>query len=103
MDPHRLTTNPPELGGIGDRAGARSIVHVAQTARREPHSGLVSRLKESERAQPQRKECEEAPGARCAQDYQQDHEQRGCGERDESESTPLRLTAWSDVRDGCDG
>lgn len=88
---------------IEDRAESGSIVHVAQTARREPDSGLVSRLKEPERAQPERQQREETPGARCAQSYQEDHDQRGCTERDESESPSLRLTARSDIRDDGDG
>lgn len=101
MDPQRLTPNLRQLSGLFD--WTRPIVHVALTARGELHSGFVSRLKESERAQPERQQREESPGARCAQDHQEDHEQRGCTERDESESTPLRLTARSDVRYGGDG
>jgi hypothetical protein len=100
MNPQRLTPNLRQLRGLFD--WTRPVVHVALTARREPDSGLVSCLKKSERAQPERQHCEQSPGARCAKDHQEDHEQRGCSERDESESTPLRLTAWSDIRDDGD-
>lgn len=103
MNPQGLTADLTQLGRIGNRTGSGAVVHVALTARREPDSGLVSRLKEPERAQPERQQREEPPGARCAQSYQEDHDQRGCTERDESESTSLRLTARSDVRDDGDG
>jgi hypothetical protein len=92
-----------QLRRIGDRTGSGAVIHVALTARREPHSGFVSRLKEPERAEPERQQCEESPGARFAPDHQESHQQRGCSERDESESTPLRLPARSDVRDDGDG
>jgi hypothetical protein len=101
MHPQRLTPNLRQLSGQFD--WTRPVVHVALTARCEPDSRFVSCLKESERAQPERQQREESPGARCAQDHQDDHEQRGSSERDESESTPLRLTARSEVRDGGDG
>jgi hypothetical protein len=101
MHPQRLTPNLRQLSGRFD--WTRPRVHVALTARREPDSGLVFCLKESERAQPERQHCEQSPGTRCAQDHQENHEQRGGTERDESESTPLRLTARSDVRDDSDG
>jgi hypothetical protein len=101
MNPQRLTPNLRQLSGRFD--WTRPVVHVALTARCEPDSGLVSCLKESERAQPERQQREESPGARCAQDHQEDHEQRGGTERDESEPTPLRLPAWSDIRYGGDG
>ena len=103
MDGEGLAANLPKLCRIADRTNSGSIVHVALTARREPHSGPGSRLKEPERAQPERQQCEESPGARRAQSDQEDHEQRGCSERDEPESTSLRLTARSDVRDDGDG
>ena len=103
MHPQRLPPNLSQLSRLGDRTRPCPVVHVAQTARREPDSGLVSCLKESERAQPERQKCEQSPGGRCAQNHHQDHEQRGCTERDESESTPLRLAARSDVRDDGDG
>jgi len=92
----------------GESAGAqphrgsrrlRSIVHIAQTARREAHSGLVSSLKEPERADPEWKQCDEAPGTRCAQSNQQNDEEGGAREPDKTQPTPLRLAARSDVRD----
>jgi len=64
MHPQRLTPNLRQLGRPLNRTGARAIVQVAQTARRETHSRLVFGLKESERAEPQRKERDGAPGAR---------------------------------------
>ncbi|MGE5800690.1 MAG: hypothetical protein ACM358_00405 [Gemmatimonadota bacterium] len=54
MDPNGLVADLPQLGLIGDRTGSGPVVDVALTARGEPDSGLVSGLKESERAQPER-------------------------------------------------
>jgi len=51
-----------QLGGIGDRL--RAVIHVAQTARRKPHSGLVAGLKDAERANPDRPEEYHPPAAR---------------------------------------
>ena len=64
MHPQRLTPNLRQLGRPLDRTGARAIVQVAQTARRETHSRLVFGLKESERAEPERQEDDEAPNRR---------------------------------------
>ena len=61
MHPQRLTPNLRQLGRPLNRTGARAVVQVAQTARRETHSCLVFGLKESERAEPQRYEDDETP------------------------------------------
>ena len=103
MDPQRLTTNPPELSRIGDRAGSGPVVHIALTARCEPDSGLVSGLKESERAQPERQEGEKAPGSGGAERKAEQGED-GCDRKhDEAEPAPARLAPRSDVRDEGDG
>ncbi|HET9385969.1 MAG TPA: hypothetical protein VFO67_12535, partial [Gemmatimonadales bacterium] len=103
MDPQCLAPNLRELGGLLNGTGTRPIIHVALTARRESNSGLGSSLKQSERAEPERKEREQAPRAWRVQADQQYDEQRGRGECDESEPAPLCLSARSDVRDRGDG
>lgn len=59
MHAERLLANPAALGRILDRL--RSFVHVAQTARRKSHSGLVSSLKKPERSHPDGREEYEPP------------------------------------------
>lgn len=54
MDGASLTSYPRQLHRIGDRFSAR--VHVAPTARREADSGLIERLKDAQRADPERHE-----------------------------------------------
>lgn len=103
MHPQRLTPNPPKLGCIGDRAGSRSIVHVAQTARRKPHSGLVARLKEPERAQPERQQGEESPGPRRADGEEQHDQHPGRRQRYDTEPASPLLAAWSYVGNDGDG
>ena len=103
MHPQRLPLNPPELGCIGDRAGSRSIVHVAQTARRKPHSGLVASLKEPERADPEWKECHEPPGPRRADGEEQHDQHPGPRQRYDTEPASPLLAARSDVGNDGDG
>jgi hypothetical protein len=52
MDPQCLTPHLRQLSRLFDWTG--TLVHVALTARRKPHSGLVASLKKPERAQPER-------------------------------------------------
>ena len=61
MDPQCLAANLRKLGRLLDRTRARAIIEVAQTARREAHSGFVFGLEESERADPKRQEDSKAP------------------------------------------
>ena len=61
MDPQRLASYLRELGRLLDRTRAGAIIEVAQTARREAYSGLVSGLKEAERTDPERKKYGETP------------------------------------------
>ena len=100
MNPQRLASNLRQLGRLLNRTGARPVIQVAQTARRESHSGLVFGLEESERAEPEWKEGEQAPRVWCVQADEKYDEQRGRGECDEPEPAPLRLAPWSDIRDG---
>ena len=102
MDPQRLASNLRELGRLLNGTRARAIIEVAQTARREADSGLVLSLKESERAEPERKEREQAPRARCVHADQENNEEGGYPKRDQPEPAPLRLAPRSDVRNGGD-
>ena len=102
MDPQSLASNLRELGRLLNGKRARAIIEVAQTARREANSGLVSSLKESERAEPERKEREQAPRPRSGQSHQEDDKRRGASERDEPKPAPLRLAPRSDIRDDGD-
>jgi hypothetical protein len=103
MHDEGLASNPPELSRIGDRAGSGPVVHVALTARCEPDSGLVSGLKESERAQPERQEREEAPACGGAERNTEQSEDSCDRKHDEAEPAPPRLAPRSDVRDEGDG
>ena len=62
MDSARLTSYPRQLNRIGDRL--RACIHIAQPARREPDSGLIEGLKDSQRGNPERNGQGEPPGAR---------------------------------------
>jgi hypothetical protein len=54
-----LTSNLAALGRIGNWLS--TFVHVAQTARREVHSGLISSLKETHQADPERRKEYKSP------------------------------------------
>jgi len=96
MDPHRLASNLRQLSRLLDWRGF--IVHVALTARREAHSGLVAGLKESQRAEPEWHKRDESPGAGRMRRKEHGHERGRYQKRDKPESTALRLPAGSDVR-----
>lgn len=102
MDPQRLASNLRELGRPLNRTRARAIIEVAQTARREAHSGFVFGLKESERADPERKEDSEPPDCGKTRGNEDHGEQGGERERDVAEPSALRLAARADIRDGGD-
>ena len=103
MNPQRLAPNLREVGRLLNGARPRAIIEVAQTARREPDSGLVFGLKKSERAEPEGKECEQPPRAWCVQADQEHNEERSGAERDQPERAPSCLALRSDVRNAGDG
>lgn len=100
MHAQRPPTNPPQLVRILDRF--RSAIHVAPTARRESHSGLVSSLKETQRGHPeQRKECE-SPDTGRAKRQEDSTEHQGGTERHDAEAQAALPAARTDIRDGGD-
>jgi hypothetical protein len=93
-----LTSDLPELFSVDNRFW--SGIQVALTARRELHSGLLSRLEEAQRGYPQRHEQDEPPRPRRAET-----EERGChsnrhGQRDKARVPTLALSPRPDVGDG---
>jgi len=78
MHPECLFANPVELARIIDRL--RSFVHVAQTARRKSHSGLVSSLKEPERSHPDGREEYQPPDCGRAKPKENSTEHQGRAE-----------------------
>ena len=54
-----LTSNPAALGWIGYRLS--TLVHVAQTARREFHSSFVPSLKDTQPGDPEKRKEQEPP------------------------------------------
>ena len=103
MDPQRLASHLRELGRLLNRTRACAVIEVAQTARRESHSGLVFGLEESERADPKRKENSEPPDGGKTRGNEDHREHRGKRERDVAEPSALRLAPRADIRDGGDG
>jgi len=97
MHPERLFANPAELGRIIDRL--RSCVHVAQTARRKSHSGLVSSLKKSERSHPDGRKEYEPPDCGRAKPKENSTEQQCRAERHCAEAQAALLPAGTDIRD----
>ena len=98
MDPQRLASNLRELGRALDRTCARAVIEVAQTARRETHSGLVFGLEEPERADPERNEYDETPNCRKTRVDENHGERRGQCQRDVAEPSALRLASRADIR-----
>lgn len=97
MHPESLSANPAELGWIIDRL--RSVVHVALTARRKSHSGLVSSLKESERGHPYGRKEREPPDGGCAKQEESSTEQQRRTEGHGAKTQAVLLAAGTDVRD----
>jgi len=97
----RLVSNLPQLARIRD--WLRTCVQIAQTARCEPHSGLLSSLKNAECRDPQRrKECEPPPAGRAeTKEDAREHQRRGQG--NDAQPQALLLAAWTDVRNVGDG
>ena len=50
MNGASLAPDLSQLGRITNRL--RTVIHIAQTARREPYSGLIESLKHAERPEP---------------------------------------------------
>jgi hypothetical protein len=103
MDPQRLASHLRELGGLLNRTRACAVIEVAQTARRETHSGFVFGLEESERADPERKEDNETPRGGKTRGNEDHNKPRGERERDVAEPSAPRLAPRADIRDGGDG
>ena len=100
MHAQRLTADPPQLIRILDRF--RSAIHIALTARRESHSGLVASLEEPQRGQPEkRKECE-SPDIGRAKRVEDPGEHQGGTEGHDAEAHAALPAARTDVRDGGD-
>lgn len=103
MDPQGLPSYLRELGRLLNRTRARAVIEVAQTARRETHSGLVLGLKESEGTHPKRKEYHEAPNRGETGDNEKDDEQHGDGERDVAKPSAPLLALRADIWNEGDG
>ena len=86
-----------QLPGIGDRLSA--CIHVAPTARSEPDSRLIERLKDPQRANPQRHKQREAPAARRIEGEECCREENRDRKRHEPKCQALSLTARTDVGD----
>src|SRR5258708_2821687 len=95
VDGTSLTSYPRELRRIGDCCNAR--IHVAQTARREPHSGLVTSMKDAERADPGRHKQDEPRGARRVKKEEDDGKESSGSERNDPQSETGSLAARADV------
>lgn len=91
-----LTSHPRQLHRIGDRRSA--CIHIAQTARRKSDSGLIARLKDPQRADPQRHDQSQPPSAAGTDSEEDDTEEEGGAERHEAESQTMSLAARADVR-----
>jgi hypothetical protein len=96
MHPERLLANAAALGRIIDRL--RSFVHVAQTARRKSHSGLVSSLKKSERSHPYGRKEYQPPDCGRANPKENSTKQQCRAESDRAEAQAALLPARTDVR-----
>lgn len=102
MHPQGLPSNLRELGRLLNRTRARAVIEVAQTARREAHSGPVSGLEEAERADPERKKDYEAPGCGKTRGHEDRSEHGGACERDVAESSAPRLASRADIGNSSD-
>ena len=92
LPPHLL-----ELRRLGD--GLRSLIHVAQTARRQSHSSLVARLEEAERARIEDEDQRKPPNQRCIDRDKADGEQYPSAERRDSHHEPLAPLTSANVGD----
>ena len=97
MDPARLTPHLSQFCRARYGAGPCPVVQVAQTARRETHSGLVARLKDTEPRGPERQEENRAARARRMERQQRRADYDGNSQRDQSEPQALPLAARADV------
>lgn len=92
-----LAPNLPERVRVRDGFGTR--IHVAPTARRELHSGLVSSLKEPECGDPEWHDQRNSPRPRDLDRKQDDGKQGTGAQGDEAESETVPLAAGADVGD----
>lgn len=97
MNGPRLPPDLSQLNGIADALSSR--VHVAQTARREPDSGLVASLKEAEGADPERDDARQPPESGCIEQQERRGENTRSHRRENAEPEPLLLAPRADVRD----
>jgi hypothetical protein len=96
-----LTWNLAALGRIGNWLS--TVVHVAQTARREVHSGLISSLKETHQADPERRKEYKSPTP-WRSETEEDASEQGSGHQGhDAQSLALLLAARTNVRDVLDG
>src|SRR5438477_434318 len=98
----RLQVNEPRLSAylceLSRGADSfRSRVQVAQTARSEADSGLVERLEEAERADPQGEKAGEPPQPRRIEEEEQRREHSGRHHGDDPQPQPLPLATRPDV------
>jgi hypothetical protein len=83
------------LLGISD--WLRAAIQIAQTARCEPHSRSVPRLKETQRPREQRDEERESPNRAHALDHEDRGDHHAEKERDHAEDESLAPFARPDV------
>ena len=95
MDAARLPAHLSQLRRIGN--WCKAGIHVAQTARREPHSRLVTSLKDAERADPGGHEEDQPPATRRINKEENEGKETGGGERGDPESEAGSLAARADV------
>ena len=97
VDPSGLPPHDLQLHDVVDHL--RSVVHIALTARCEPDSRFVARLKDAERPEIKGNEEEKPPrqGNASQQQYGRDHD-AGTKYRD-AKYEPLALFARSQIRD----
>ena len=91
-----LPSHPRQCRGIGDRL--RTCIHIAPTARREPDSCLIERLKDPQCAHPQRHEHNEAPPTRRIEREEHHAKHEGGAEGHEAKCQALSAAARADVR-----
>jgi hypothetical protein len=92
FDVHRagLSANPLQLLSVGDGLG--TLIHVAQTARCQPYSRLVSRLEDSESANIEKEDERQTPDERRLdgdQERRDDHARSERGDAEEEALTPF--------------
>ena len=97
LDVHgsRLTLDLRPIRGISD--WLRAAVRIAQTARCEPHSRSIPRLKETQRPSEQRDEEHESPNRAHALDHEERRDDHAYEKRGHAENEALAPFTRSDV------